>query len=396
MDKTTIIYIVDDNASICDSVKHILSDYTTTTFHSGQALLKELDNCIPDVILMDVIMPEMDGFEVCEKIKADAELSHIPIIFLSSQDTLKIKTKGYAAGGDDYITKPFEPEEITVKVATAVRRKRAFDKAKTAANDAAVSAMDLMNTLSEQSIVLHFMQSILNCASYRMLAMDLIHSMNSLNLSIAIEFSVEDEREYFATDDEDNSLERSVFAYVRDKKHIIDVGKRCVFNYPTMSILVRNMPNDNPDLHGRLKDHVSVVGRAAESKLLSLKKDVAMYEQRNELIEILTELQKTIGKLETEYNEQQDKSRVVFSDVNVKVESSFMALGLTEEQEDRIREIIDGAGDTINELFDSGLCLEKSFSFITKRIEGVLDTPTTAIYVEPEENESKTSDIEFF
>ncbi len=396
MENTNVIYLVEEKSNTFEAVSRILSAYSTTPFYCGQSLVQTLEEASPDVILIDLDLPDEEGFDICEQINSNSEFSHIPIIFLSSDNSLENRIKGYAAGGDDYICKPLEPEEMSVIVATAVKRKRLYDQARSEAKEASISALDIMNTLSEHSIVLHFMQSILNCVSYKQLADDLISSLGSLKLSIAIEFSVEDEREYFSTDHDESSLEISVFEYVRDKKHIVDVGKRCAFNYPTMSIIVRNMPFEDPELHGRLRDHVSVIGRAAESKLLSLRKDMAMYEQRNQLIDILTNLQTTVNSLETDYNQQQEESRGVFANVNIELERSFMALGLTDEQEDYLRELIDKSATTINEMFDSGVSLEHRFSTITDDIQQVLDSSTAQEIPPSEARESKTSDVDFF
>jgi signal transduction histidine kinase/CheY-like chemotaxis protein len=87
-------------------------------FPSGATALDALSKTLPDVILLDIVMPEMDGFEVCRRLKADETLREIPVIFISGLDDTANKIKAFAEGGVDYVTKPFQREEILVRVKT--------------------------------------------------------------------------------------------------------------------------------------------------------------------------------------------------------------------------------------------------------------------------------------
>ena len=78
----------------------------------------------PDLILLDVTMPQLDGYAVCRELKADARTAHIPVLFLSANTSLQHKLDGFAAGGVDYISKPFSSEEVMARVSVHLRGKR--------------------------------------------------------------------------------------------------------------------------------------------------------------------------------------------------------------------------------------------------------------------------------
>ncbi|MFK5951822.1 MAG: response regulator [Desulfobacterium sp.] len=85
---------------------------------NGQIALEAARKEIPDLILLDIIMPGMDGYEVCDALKADTHLRDVPVIFISALGEVEDKVKGFSVGGVDYINKPFQVEEVLVRVKT--------------------------------------------------------------------------------------------------------------------------------------------------------------------------------------------------------------------------------------------------------------------------------------
>lgn len=115
------ILVVEDNADILDYLSSILSDeYDVLTASNGEEGLSVAMSSIPDIIISDIMMPKMDGLEMCRKIKGDINLSHIPVVLLTAKDTLSDKSEGYKVGADSYITKPFTSELIKARVANLI------------------------------------------------------------------------------------------------------------------------------------------------------------------------------------------------------------------------------------------------------------------------------------
>jgi signal transduction histidine kinase len=98
--------------------------YMPRTVSSGERALEAARLIPPDLILLDVSMPVMDGFEVCERMKADPDLKEIPILFISALTDTMVKVKAFRVGGDDYITKPFRFEEVEARVRTQLELRR--------------------------------------------------------------------------------------------------------------------------------------------------------------------------------------------------------------------------------------------------------------------------------
>ena len=112
------ILIVDDNPHNLQVLANILREagYRVATAKDGGKALTFAEKRRPDLILLDVMMPEMDGFEVCRRLKASPDTQEIPVLFISALTETADKVNGFAAGGLDYITKPFQKEEVLARV----------------------------------------------------------------------------------------------------------------------------------------------------------------------------------------------------------------------------------------------------------------------------------------
>jgi len=111
------ILIVDDVPENIAALGNILTEYRRVVSLNGEkALQKAMSENPPDLILLDIMMPELDGYDVCRRLKADERTRDIPVIFLSALDDAADKVKAFAVGGVDYITKPFQPTEVLARV----------------------------------------------------------------------------------------------------------------------------------------------------------------------------------------------------------------------------------------------------------------------------------------
>jgi two-component system, NtrC family, sensor kinase len=117
------ILIVDDTPANLQILNQMLTEqgYKVRPTVSGKMALKSVQSVTPDLVLLDIQMPEMNGYEVCEKLKADDKTAEIPVIFISALSDVFDKVKAFSVGGIDYITKPFQAEEVLARVKTHLK-----------------------------------------------------------------------------------------------------------------------------------------------------------------------------------------------------------------------------------------------------------------------------------
>ena len=114
-----VILLAEDNIEILDFIESNLQDqYIVKKTTNGKAAMDILKNEVVDLIVSDVMMPVMDGFELCRQLKSDIELSHLPCILLTAKNTLQAKLQGLELGADVYIEKPFSPKHLKMQIAS--------------------------------------------------------------------------------------------------------------------------------------------------------------------------------------------------------------------------------------------------------------------------------------
>jgi DNA-binding response OmpR family regulator len=375
------IYCVDDDALSRELLRdifvdqgHMLEEHELILFSGGEECLAALAEQPPDLVLLDVMMPGLDGIETCRRLRASEGMQDVPVIFISGSDSLENRVEAYAAGGDDFLTKPVMEPELLAKVSSALKRKIMIDEARESLESAQTSINDIMAIMGEMGVVVNFFQTSFTCRSFDVLAKRIIQAHEVLGLEIAIELVVDGERSHYSSNGIDIPLESSVFEFVRSKGRLVNCGQRAAVNFPGVSIIVRNMPSDDPDRYGRIRDHIALIGEAADAKLNALQSELQMRDQRQQLLGLVGSIEEALRQIDLEYTAQKHRSERIFEGMLDELEDSFMTLGLSEEQEDYQRRLIEVAQARTTELYQSGLALEVHFASIRERIQKALES----------------------
>ena len=151
---TARILIVDDDlfSRKLISATLVKGGYACTAVSSGAEALSYVAQETPDLIILDVMMPEMDGYELCAKLREMPQTARIPIIMLTGQDSLEEKVKGFEVGADDYITKPFQPMELLARVSVLLKRTSLYTSEQGTINSKVIAVFSLRGGVGVTSV----------------------------------------------------------------------------------------------------------------------------------------------------------------------------------------------------------------------------------------------------
>ncbi|MCP2729244.1 response regulator, partial [Limnofasciculus baicalensis] len=150
-----LIFIVDDHPSNIQLLSDFLKDsgFRVLVAKDGESAIKKLEKISPDLILLDVMMPGIDGWETCRRLKLSPNTCNIPVIFMTVLSETEDKVKGFAVGGVDYITKPIQREEVLARINVQLRLRsltKQLEKSKQAAEAANRAKSEFLTNMSHE------------------------------------------------------------------------------------------------------------------------------------------------------------------------------------------------------------------------------------------------------
>ena len=119
------ILIIEDEKDIVEMIKYNLNKegYATSTLFRGRDAVSSVKKDQPDLVILDLMLPDIDGFEICKELRANERTAYVPIIMLTAKSQEADKVTGLELGADDYVTKPFSPRELLARIKAVLRRK---------------------------------------------------------------------------------------------------------------------------------------------------------------------------------------------------------------------------------------------------------------------------------
>ncbi|WP_412480926.1 response regulator [Azonexus sp. IMCC34839] len=305
-------------------------------FTSGAACLQRVGDCKPDLFVLDVSMPEMDGYTLCRHLKDDWETQDIPVIFMSASDDGHTRLACYEAGGDDFIQKPFEAAELLSKVKVVGRTLEEKAALREQAGYAQRTAMSAMVSMGELGVVLQFLSRSFACQDAEELAAAILEAMQSYDLDTAVQLRVLGEPLSLSRNGRNLPFEVSVLNHVSQSDRIFQFKSRCAFNYGHVTLLVNNMPLDDAERAGRIRDNVALLAEGADARVKAIETDLIAQRRRSGIESALPTLYTTLDAVQTNYRRNCFELTQVMIDFQEALTKAFVHLGLTESQEEEV------------------------------------------------------------
>lgn len=343
------ILIVDDAEDNRLLLKMLLEDdYEILEADSGNACLELVKEVVPTLVLLDVNMPGMTGYDVCVELRKNPFTEAVPVIFVSALDSAEERLAGFEAGADDYLTKPVDGDELLKKVEYRIARQSEISAAKKEASSAMSVAMEAMTSSSELGLIIQFVKKVQDVNTVKELGESIITAASEFSLNACALMTGQDKL-YIGC--EADSLEAKLLEkFLLSAERITNWGIRTIIQSDNVVLLIKNMPLDDESRYGRLKDHLAVLVDIAHGRTSTLLAEEKMVAQREKLLkEIISLAEKEIKQTSSKISDYSASVTKTMESMLDELESMLFGLGLEDDQEKKLVELADQTSVKLNE-----------------------------------------------
>ena len=373
MDANYKISVVEDDATTRLLFKSILSKcYSVEVFETGEDCIEHAAHVCPDLFMLDVGLTGINGYEVCRALKSNPATASVPAIFVSGHDNLDDVLNGYDAGGEDYILKPFEAFDLINKIENVrrIERERQALLEQARASEELVSL--LLGNNDENTILIKFLRSLNECDDFKSVADALLSAVDALHLEGAVQIRLQNREHTYSKTGENWPMEVSVINHVRTLDRIFQFKQRAAYNFECITLLITNMPIDNAEQCGRLRDSLAIMAESANARLLAQQSVSEKNTMQGHIQVLLNTLSQTVQR----YGKRYDQARYegaectqVFLDELLR---SFAHLGMSDQQEAPLLAMARSQCNHLIDLYDIAGDTQATLTQLSRELEDIL------------------------
>jgi len=364
-DKAYILGVDDEPVNQVILEELLGEQYELICVDNGRACLDAVKERKPDLILLDINMPLMNGLDTCIALREVPEYKQLPIIFVSALASYDERMAGYDAGGDDYITKPFNERELLIKINLMLENTQEKAQLKDMSDFASKTAMTAMTSTSELGLVLRFLQESFSCNSYQEVAQKAFECSLAYGLSATLVVYKGEGGErvgVFTSDTKHRPLEATVLEQLRDKGRIYTINEKVIYNGRLVSLLTKDNPIGDEDRFGRIKDNIAILVDGIDARIRAINTQLA-------LVDTIEIAQTEMQDLDLEQRRIQGNVAQELSHLAGEIEASFMNLGLTAEQETALMTLVNQAEKNTDAMHAEGVAMDERFGLIISQLK---------------------------
>lgn len=371
-DKSQLALVVDQDPVHQEIMEAMLEDWMDVIVaSSADECLHSLEYKSPNIVIMDHQIPDMDGLKLCEIIKEKTAPDPCVVIMLTDVIDFEHKMAAYQHGCDDYLTKPFQPEELLHRVQLSVKVTSVQYALKKESADSMAAAITAMKMGSELGQILRFMEESSSISDYEKLAELFISTVKSFQLDSCLILKTHDDEISYGC--EPGSNKEQFLAMFRNDRDIVEKGEYVVLNTDNLSVLLTNVPVNNQVRYGELKDSLRILVNSMNARLGSVHVEKELQVQRSGvLVTTVDESNKRLKKIHTALQSYSGNIPRIMADLNDDMQGQFLSLGLSEEQEASLLNMVEDSTAKLDKSYDEIREIEIHFSEVTNELSRLI------------------------
>ncbi len=357
----------------CDS--HLgLKNQLDESFESH--LIKDEASCLQalsassyQLVLADMSCPSV--FDICRNIKLSFE---IPVIFVSAIDSNEERLAAYDCGADDYLSIEDLKTELHGRLERLIINKIANDQLKMQLAQATEMAYIAMSGTSDLGVNIQFLLDVNKCGNLDELGMRVFQALKSYGISCSLQMRSQFVVKNMEANGMSKSLESKLLSEMKDQGRYVDFGHRSVMNYESVSLLVKNMPIDDENKYGAIKDNVFSLLQGIDARVKALDTLDSLALEKNLVRSLTIKMKDLMSSVDESYQVVMKDIAAVVEDMADSIEGSMQYLGMSEEQETSLQTTIELAIVRTSKVFNEGLNLDKDLHQFLVHIDGLFKT----------------------
>lgn len=368
------ILIVDDDEFDAQITKEVLQDlYTVSITTCGQKALEIIASSDIDLILLDIMMPNITGYEVCRRLRTNQDYSNIPIIFLSGVNTEDERLLGYEVGGDDFLAKPAVAAEIRFKVANNLNISAERKRLKADLKQSFDTAMISLTTASEIGIVLHFLRNTFACKDYNTLCEEIIQTLANYGLEGGVQIRGFHGKVSLGSNGFSSALEESVLDNMFGHGRLFEFSSCLSCSYEHITVVVKNLDRENTEKRGRMRDNIALLVEGANERVVGLDREYELAQKHQVLTSLIDITIGALRSIEVQHHNQRLENERLMADLQNTFNMRLISLGLTEEQEEELALMLSIAAQRASAIYDQGLSTELYMEKVIQQFESFVN-----------------------
>jgi DNA-binding response OmpR family regulator len=373
METDYTVFVVDDDKTTRLLLGSMLGKaYAVEAFDSAESCLERLAHKQPDLFLLDVGLPGMDGYDLCRNIKGVTEIANIPVVFISGHDDLDAVMAGYDAGGEDYIVKPFDIAGLSHKIENLRRIEQNRKALSGQVKDSDELATLVLANLDEYAVLIKFLRSLNECSNTEETVEAILRSLGAFHLDGAVQIRLRNFEKTYSKAGENWPLEIAVINHIRTLDRIFEFRTRCAYNFEHITILVTNMPVADADLCGRIRDHLAIAAEAADAKLMALQSFADNASMRDEIRNVLQAVGQTVESYGKKYDDARYRGSVFTARILDDLLAAFAHLGMSSQQEEEILAMVKDRSNKLIDIYDIAGESQATLGELSQKLAGIL------------------------
>lgn len=337
--KLTVLLIEDEQSIIDESSASLCHFFSFIGINSQEDIISKARELQPVLIIIDMDHNDIDGFELCQQLKQQPTIASIPVMLLSKQDSIQDHLSGYESGAYDYLKAPLD--ELVVKNKLDLFRQHeekasSLSQEAKMATDTALSAMVGNNELGQ---AIRFVEKSYAVDNFDELAEAFLSVTQALQLKCGFFIQSTTFSKCYG---ELTGLEQNLLKRMHGHENrFVDIKQKTLIFYPHISLLIKNMPLDDADRYGRIKDLLPSMLGAADARIVSLDTEAALTQQTADVSSTYDQVRDTLKDISIAFNENQEKTMSTLQGMLEELEFHIPGMGLEDDQETYLIQRVD-------------------------------------------------------